>query len=66
VKHVGRFVTRVVGGRLAENEAHLAATEGALLRALERIEVQHAQQAPAAPKGFIRQLAVQKLIPAGF
>ena len=51
VKHVERLVTRVVGARLAETEARLAATEGALLRALERIEAQHAQQAPAAPRG---------------
>ena len=41
----------MVGARLAETEARLAATEGALLRALERIEAQHAQQAPAAPRG---------------
>ena len=48
VKHVERLVTRVVGARLTETEARIAATEGALLRALGRIEAQHAQQAPAA------------------
>ena len=67
VKHVERLVTHVVGARLAKTEAHLAATERALLLVLGRIEAQHAQQAPAArgAEGVDQATHSAKPAPAG-